>query len=297
MHCFSNDYGNCAKYIFEYVSDLIVPKSKKKEDVTMKFLILFIIAMLISSIGFKKFVWFISLGYGFSIAGAGIALIVMFSKNLTPITLIMSILFIIYGCRLGFYLLIRERKSASYQSTMKNEVKDGSDMNLFLKIVIWATCALLYCCEVSPVFFRLQNQSGTDIAAIIGAVIMACGILLESAADFTKNNFKKEHPKQFCNVGLFKIVRCPNYLGEVFTWTGVFISGITALHGGLQWAAALGGWICIVYIMFGGARRLEIRQNKNYGKNPEYQNYVKTTPILLPFIPLYSVEKYKWLVG
>lgn len=34
----------------------------------MKFLILFIIALIISSIGFKKFVWFISLGYGFSIA-------------------------------------------------------------------------------------------------------------------------------------------------------------------------------------------------------------------------------------
>ena len=43
------------------LSDPIVPKSKKKEDLTMKFLILFIIAMLISSIGFKKFVWFISL--------------------------------------------------------------------------------------------------------------------------------------------------------------------------------------------------------------------------------------------
>lgn len=52
-----------------------------------------------------------------------------------------------------------------------------------------------------------------------------------------------------------------------------------------------------VYIMFGGARRLELRQNKNYGDDPEYQQYVKTTTILLPFIPLYSVAKYKWLVG
>ena len=43
--------------------------------------------------------------------------------------------------------------------------------------------------------------------------------------------------------------------------------------------------------------RLEVRQNKNYGNDPEYQKYVKTVPILLPFIPLYSVEKYKWLVA
>ena len=44
-----------------------------------------------------------------------------------------------------------------------------------------------------------------------------------------------------------------------------------------------------------GARRLEVRQNKNYGTDPAYQAYVKSVPILLPFIPLYSVEKYKFL--
>jgi len=49
--------------------------------------------------------------------------------------------------------------------------------------------------------------------------------------------------------------------------------------------------------MFSGARRLEVRQNKNYGADPEYQVYVRSVPILLPFIPLYSVEKYKFLVA
>lgn len=183
----------------------------------MRFLILFIIAMLISSIGFKKFVWFISIGYGFSIAGLSFAMIIMFFHELTPLTLIMSILLIVYGCRLDFYLMIREMKSASYQSTMKNKIKDGSNMNFILKVVVWASCALLYCYEVSPVFFRLENEATTNVISIIGAVIMALGILLESTADLTKNSFKKKHPKQFCNVGIFKIVRCPNYLGEVLT--------------------------------------------------------------------------------
>lgn len=137
----------------------------------------------------------------------------------------------------------------------------------------------------------------TDALAIIGTILMAFGIILESASDLTKNSYKKAHPKRFCNVGLFKLVRCPNYLGEVLIWTGVLVSGITALSGALQWCAALAGWIGIVYVMFGGARRLELRQNKNYGKDPEYQKYVKTTPILIPFVPLYSVAKYKWLVG
>lgn len=263
----------------------------------MKFFLLFIIAMLISSIGFKKFVWFISLGYGFSVAGLGLALFVMFSHRMSPVPAVMSVLFIVYGCRLGGYLLIREMKSASYQATMKNDIKDGSTMKLLPKILIWASCALLYCCEISPVFFRLENGVGSDIVGYIGMIIMALGILLEASADFIKNNYKKQHPKRFCDVSIFRLVRCPNYFGEVLTWTGVFISGLTILQGAFQWIAAIGGWVCIVYIMFGGARRLELRQNKNYGNDPEYQSYVKTVPILIPFLPLYSVAKYKWLVG
>lgn len=47
----------------------------------MKFLILFVVAMVISAIGFKKFVWFISLGYGFSIAGIGVAMLLLFHSN------------------------------------------------------------------------------------------------------------------------------------------------------------------------------------------------------------------------
>ena len=69
------------------------------------------------------------------------------------------------------------------------------------------------------------------------------------------------------------------------------------LSGAGQWIMALLGYVGIVFVMFSGARRLEIRQNKNYGDDPEYQAYVKSTPIMIPFVPLYSVEKYKFLVA
>lgn len=78
--------------------------------------------------------------------------------------------------------------------------------------------------------------------------------------------------------------------------TGVVVSAIGAVSG-WQWVIVAVGYIGIIFVMFSGARRLEIRQNKNYGKDPEYQKYVKSVPIMVPFIPLYSVEKYKWLVG
>lgn len=260
---------------------------------------LFVVALAVSAVGFRRFIWFISIGYGFSIAAIGIALLIIFGVpgRLSVIPVIMAALLIVYGMRLGLYLLIREYRSASYHQVMQDAIDNGSQVKIPVKLIAWLACALLYACEASPVLFRLENNATTDIMGIIGAAIMVLGIILESAADFTKNRYKQQHPHGFCNVGLFRLVRCPNYLGEILTWTGMFLSGVTIYHGAWQWIAAICGYLCIVWIMFGGARRLELRQNKEYGDDPEYRYYSRHTPILIPFIPLHSVANAKWLIG
>ncbi len=261
----------------------------------VNFWLLFAVCMIVSAIGFKNYVWFISLGYGFSIAGEGLLMAILYGKTLTPGTLVCCLLFIVYGLRLGGYLAFREIKSTSYNKNMTGEIK--TDVPFGVKIAIWVTCAVLYVLQVLPVFYRLHNGSGTNLWTWIGAAVMLFGIVFESASDVQKNKAKKVNPKRFVDTGLYRIVRCPNYLGEMIFWTGVLLSGIGSLAGAGQWIMALLGYIGIIFVMFSGARRLEIRQNKNYGKDPEYQKYVKTVPILVPFIPLYSVEKYKFLVA
>ena len=261
------------------------------------FLLSLAIALIVSAIGFKKYVWFISLGYGFSIAAIGLVLLITEGRTASAATIFYFILFMAYGLRLGGYLAIREIKSKSYNSVMKKEIKSGKGMPVAAKCGIWISASLLYACEVSPVLFRIHNDKGTDGFLIAGLIISACGLILESTADLQKSAAKKKNPHRFVDSGLFRIVRCPNYFGEMTFWTGVFASGLSCCRGFGQWLAALCGYIGIIYVMFGGARRLEMRQNRNYGKDPEYQRYVKTTPIMIPFIPLYSVEKYKWLVA
>ena len=259
--------------------------------------LIFAVAMLISSVGFIKYIYFISIGYGFSIAGMGMLLLAMFIPQLTPGTIACCVLMVLYGIRLGGFLLFRERKSATYNSTMKTEIKDGKTMGFIAKSFLWLTCAALYVLQVLPVFYRLNNGKDSDIFCWAGAVIMLFGICFESASDWQKNKLKKKNPKRFCDTGLFRIVRCPNYLGEMIFWTGVIISGIGAINSAAQWGMALLGYFGIIFVMFSGARRLELRQNRNYGNDPEYQEYVKTVPILLPGVPLYSVAKYKFLVA
>jgi len=263
---------------------------------SLELLWIFVAAMAISAIGFKNYVWFISLGYGFSIAGEGILMLALFGKTLSVGTVICSALFIIYGCRLGGFLLSREIGNNSYKKNMKGEIKDGKTIPFGVKVAIWITCALLYVTQVSGVFYRLQNLSSDNAFVYIGAAVMAFGLILETAADIQKNNAKKVNPRRFVDTGLYKIVRCPNYLGEMIFWTGALLSGIGSVVG-WQWLIVALGYLGIIFVMFSGARRLEIRQNKNYGDDPEYQKYVKTVPIMVPFIPLYSVEKYKWLMA
>lgn len=260
------------------------------------FWLMLIICLMVSSIGFKKYVWFISLGYGFSIAAEGLAMLFLFGNALTVGTVLCCLLLVVYGLRLGGYLAIRER-NASYNKNMQGQIKDSKIIPFGVKCSIWITCAALYVTQVIPVFYRLHNGSGSGLFTYIGAAVMAFGLIFESLADLQKNNAKKTNPRRFVDTGLYRIVRCPNYLGEMLFWTGVLISGFGSLTGAGQWIMALIGYVGIIYVMFSGARRLEIRQNKNYGADPDYQNYIRTVPILLPFIPLYSVEKHTWLVA
>ena len=275
----------------------ILEKSRRGVLIMAQYLIILLTSLIFSACGFYMYIYFFSLGYGFSIAAIGAVMLFMLKSSLTWGTGLQCLLFIAYGIRLGGYLLIREMKSPAYKKVLNPEMTRSKQMGMVPKVSIWISCALLYTLEVCPVFFRLQNGDGTNAAVMAGLIIMALGICLEMAADMQKSAAKKTNPYRFVDSGLYRIVRCPNYLGELILWVGVLISGIGSLHGILQWGAAALGFILIVFIMFSGARRLEIRQDRNYGEDPDYQKYVKTVPILIPFIPLYSVKKYTFLVA
>lgn len=265
------------------------------------FLVLFCVALVISGLGWYRFLYFISVGYGLSIAGCAVAMIIMFSDCLQPSSFVLCFLLIVYGLRLSSFLIIREAKSASYKKALPELTKTSKPVTFPFKLMIWLSVAILYVMQVSPVFFRLQNVSLilpiNSLWASIGGIVMAFGLAIESWADVQKSQSKKKNPHRFCDTGLYKLVRCPNYLGEIIFWTGCFLSGIGSNHSIGQWIISACGYLCIVYIMFGGARRLEIRQNKNYGEDLEYQTYVENTPILIPFIPLYHLESYTFLKG
>ena len=263
--------------------------------------IILLVCAVLCAVGFYKFVYFLSIGYGFAVAGGGIAILVMalLNPSSTPLWIIaiQALLFLAYGARLSGFLLVREFKNATFKKTdvaKDTLAKNGEKkMPVFVLATIWITVAVLYVAQVSPMLFRYDNAATDYIVPVIGFVISVFGLILESIADKQKSAQKKERPDMVATKGLYKICRCPNYLGEILFWTGVFVSGITAYQSAGQWIMAVLAYVCIVYIMFNGAQRLEKRQMERYGANEEYNAYADKTPIIIPLLPIYHLNKKK----
>jgi steroid 5-alpha reductase family enzyme len=122
---------------------------------------------------------------------------------------------------------------------------------------------------------------------------MAGGLGLEALADWQKARFKSRFPGQFCNVGLYRLSRCPNYLGEILFWVGNWVVGLAFYASPLMAIISLIGVVCIVLIMMGSTKRLELTQAERYGSRPDYQHYVKSVPVLFPFVPVYSLQNVR----
>ncbi|MCR5155030.1 MAG: DUF1295 domain-containing protein [Lachnospiraceae bacterium] len=263
--------------------------------------ILYAVSLIICLVGFKKYVYFLSIGYGFSVAGIGVALAIMgltgTFNGMGFAHYIMCLLFVAYGVRLAGFLLVREIKNASYRKTLKEVTGEEKSVPVFVKFFMWILCAALYVAQTSSLFFRLYNgnslENGAETSTLmwVGIAVSAVAIILESVADRQKSAQKKERPDMVATKGLYKIVRCPNYFAEILFWTGVTLTGLDTVKGAGQWITILLAYVCIVYIMFNGAERLEKRQLGRYGNNKEYNDYANSTPIIIPFLPIYHLAK------
>jgi len=242
-------------------------------------------------IGFFRFVWFLSVGYGLAAAGIGAGMLVysIVSGNTSIGVIILCLLYVVYGIRLGGFLLIRELKNTQYRAKLK-EVGGETKVPVFVAFIMWIFLSALYVAQSSSPMYRILNgaQDASQIALYIGIVISALGILMESFSDKQKSAEKKINPNMPAMHGLFRLCRCPNYFGEMLFWTGSVVSGIGAVKGA-QWAVVAFGYICIIGIMVSGAKRVETRHIRHYGGKPEYEEYANHTPLLVPFLPIYHM--------
>lgn len=251
--------------------------------------------LLISSLGFRRLVYFVSLGYAFSMTAQALGAAVWFREVIDPLVGVQLLLLAVYGLRLGTYLVGREKEPA-YQRELADVQQRGAGIGRGKQVLIWVGVAVLYVLMFTPALAGLTRlEAGVVSPAWAWAplALMASGLGLEALADRQKAAFKRAQPSRYCDVGLYRVVRCPNYLGEIVFWSGSFAVGAASYASLGQWAMAASGLVCIVLIMMGSTKRLEHKQDARYGASADYQRYVSTVPVLFPLVPLYSLKNVR----
>ena len=258
----------------------------------------FALSLAISALGFRRVDWFVSTGYAFSIAAQAVIFPLLHWGRFDLWAGLQSAMLLAYGLRLGTYLVSREG-SPSFARELQASKERGLHIKGWLKLTIWVAVAALYASMYAPALITLAAQSTGNVVATLpyGIAIMLGGLGIEAMSDWQKSRFKAASPAAFCNVGLFRIVRCPNYFGEMVFWAGAWISAIAAYSNAFDWLLSLVGLVCIQLIMLGAARRLESKQDERYGSDPSYRAYVSRTPILFPLLPIHSLKNLRVYLG
>lgn len=257
-----------------------------------------VLCLVVSALGFIRTDWFISIGYGLSIAAEAVLFPLLYPGALSLWVIAQLLLLAAYGLRLGGYLVLRER-SPSFGRELEASRERSRSIAGPVKVAIWISVALLYVAMASPGLFNLVAASnGASLWSLpLGVIVMLAGLVLEASADAQKARLKAMNPKGFASSGLYGVVRCPNYFGEMVFWFGGFVAGLSAYTSVAAWLIAAIGFVCIELIMLGSARRLELKQAERYGSDPAYQTYVRRVPILIPGLPLYSLRQLRVYLG
>lgn len=98
---------------------------------------------------------------------------------------------------------------------------------------------------------------------------------IQLVADTQIHRFRKAHPGQYCNMGLWRKGRHPNYFGEILMWWGVWV--MYASQGAVDWRIS-GAIAMTALFLFVSIPMMERRQRQN---KPGYDEYRKRTRMLI----------------
>ena len=91
---------------------------------------------------------------------------------------------------------------------------------------------------------------------------------------------------KWCDYGLWKWSRHPNYFGEILLWWGVFVASIPILSGG-TWAAIAGPiFITLILLFVSGIPLLEQSMDERYGGRQDYIDYKEVCWIWIRILSL-----------
>ena len=202
--------------------------------------------------------------------------------SIYKVIILASILF--WAMRLGYFLFSRVHKDSGdkrFDSIKKQPTQFF--MTWTLQGMWVSLCAM-------PALIALNSET-TNVSYVfyIGMLIFVFGFCAEVVADSQKSRFRAlpENKDRFITSGLWAYSRHPNYFGEIMLWLGISIMSFDFLIGNEIYAAISSPVFTFVLLNYvSGVRLLELRGKKKWGHEESYQEYLKKTPKLFPFLKI-----------
>ena len=224
----------------------------------------------------------------FDLAGATtyitvILVAALLADDLDTRSIVVTAMVVIWALRLGSFLFRR----------VKRDGRDGRFDRIKLDplrfLMTWTLQGLWVLLTLAC---ALAIVTGVDREAfgpfaVVGTIVWVLGFGLEAMADQQKSAFRKDRANdgRFIATGLWSWSRHPNYFGEIMLWTGIAIMAVPVLSG-WRWVALVSPvFVAVLLIRISGIPALERRGAKRWGDDQAYQEYVRTTSVLVPLPP------------
>ncbi|XP_015957725.1 uncharacterized protein LOC107481889 isoform X1 [Arachis duranensis] len=197
--------------------------------------------------------------------------------------IILSFFVVLWGLRLGLFLLFRILKWGEDRrfDEMRNNLGKLAIFWTFQAVWVWTVSLPVTVVNASNRNPFIQPQD------VIGWILWAVGFILEGTADHQKLRFKQspENRRKWCNSGLWKYSRHPNYFGEMLLWWGIFVASTPILKGA-EWLVIIGPIFLTLLLLFvSGIPMLEDSADKKFGNVDGYRIYKRRTSPLIPLPP------------
>ncbi len=109
----------------------------------------------------------------------------------------------------------------------------------------------------------------------LGFIVCLSSATIQLVADTQIHRFRNAHPGQYCNVGLWKHGRHPNYFGEVQMWWGVWL--MYASLRGIDWLILAPVAMTALFLFIS----IPMMERRQLERKPGYAEYRKQTRMLI----------------
>lgn len=194
--------------------------------------------------------------------------------------LIVTLLVVIWGLRLSFYILkrfIRSKSEDPRYEEMRRQWKGSLAVNAYFRIfIVQAVLALLVSASVITINLSAETTFNGWVAA--GVAIWITGFLFESIGDsqLRAHLADPKNKAKLMTTGLWRYTRHPNYFGEAVQWWGIFVVALTVPFG---WLTVIAPLIITVLLLFVSGVPLT---EKRFEGRPGWSDYKKRTSVFFP---------------